>query len=276
MMRSLPDLLMDNRAALLTNWAERIRGSVDGLAGSEDTLEVLFDKFVAALRLAAKHDLKDPAFRDMVDYMAELSAIRAQDGFSPSATGRLVMGLKAAAQVVIADEYLGDPARQAKESAVMSELVDQLCFLTFEAYMRAREDVIGRQSDAILEISTPSLKIWDDIVMMPLVGVIDTARAQQIMEQLLAAVAREESRVAILDVTGVPVIDTRVALHLTKVVTAARMLGSEIIVTGFSPEAAQTLVKLDVDLASMRTRGTLRAGFAEALRLLKRRVVPLG
>jgi rsbT co-antagonist protein RsbR len=275
-MRSLPDLFTDNRDALLANWREKIRDSVDGLIGSEATLVTLLDRFIAATRQAVTWEIRDPAFRSLVDDMADISAERARDGFSPSATGRLVMGLKAATLAVMADEYQGDPARLARETAAMTEMVDQLCFLTFEAYMRAREDVIGRQSEAILEISTPSLKIWDDIVMMPLVGVIDTARAQQIMEQLLAALSRDEARVGILDVTGVPVIDTRVALHLTKVVTAARMLGAEIIVTGISPEAAQTLVKLDVDLTSLRTRGTLRAGVAEALRVLKRQVVAFG
>lgn len=274
-MKSLPDLLKDNRDAILGNWTQRLRDSVDGLVGTEGTQVVLLDKFIAALRQASVSDIKDPAFRDLADYMAELSAVRAREGYSPSATGRLVMGLKAAADPFLRAEYHADGDRGAQESRILADVVEQLCFLTFEAYMRAREDVISRQSDAIMEISTPSLKIWDDIVMMPLVGVIDTARAQRIMEQLLEAIAREESRIAILDVTGVPIIDTRVALHLTKVVTAARMLGAEIIVTGFSPEAAQTLVKLDVDLASMRTRGTLRAGFGEALRLLKRRVVPV-
>jgi rsbT co-antagonist protein RsbR len=158
----------------------------------------------------------------------------------------------------------------------LHQIVDQLASQTFEVCLRARERVISRQSASILEISTPALRIWDDMVMMPLIGVIDTKRAQHIMEQLLMAISNEEAKVAIIDVTGVPIIDTRVALHLTKVVTAARMLGAEVIVTGFSPEAAQTLVKLDIDLSSLRTRGTLRAGVVESLRLLKKRIADIG
>jgi len=127
------------------------------------------------------------------------------------------------------------------------------------------ENLIARQSDALMELSTPAIKIWDSVVLLPLIGVIDTNRAQQIIENLLESVVENEARVVIVDVTGVPIIDTTVAQHLLKTIGAAGMLGARVILTGISPEIAQTLVRLRVDFSDIHTCGTLRAGVGEAL-----------
>jgi len=219
-------------------------------------------------------DIERPELADVAAMLRDISASRAEQGFSPSETAGYIFSLKDALLEYLQAELAESPDLLNAEVVKMNKVIDKLGLLTFEAFTRVREDLIAQQSRSLMELATPVIKLWDEIVMLPLVGVIDTLRAQQIMESLLQAIVATESRVAILDVTGVPVIDTRVAQHLMKATAAAKMLGAEVVVTGISPEAAQTLVKLDIDLSAIRTRGTLRAGVAEAFRLLGLQVTP--
>ena len=266
-MKNLTDAIAGNRGTIATAWIEQLRGSLDGAIGGEAAVTVLLDKLIDALTQSVTPDLDDPAFRVVVAHMTDMSAARAREGFSPSATGRLVMGLKAAAEPALA----GRPA----EFAILCELVDQLCFLTFEAYMRAREEVIVRQNESILEISTPALRIWDDVVMMPLVGVIDTD--QRPAHHGAVADRHRARRGARRHPRRDRGADPRHPGGAAPDRGGGRRphAGRRRDHHRIQPEAAQTLVKLDIDFANMRTRGTLRAGFAEALRLLRRRVAAI-
>lgn len=167
------------------------------------------------------------------------------------------------ALITVIAERLGHITESRRAEEELRQLKDEL------------EERVAQQSRSLMELSTPVLRLWEEIVLLPLVGVVDTPRAQQMLERLLEAIVATESRVAIMDITGVPVIDTKVAQHLMRTVNAARMLGTEVILTGVSPEVAQTLTKIDINLAVIATRGTLRAGVAEAFRLTSMQVVSL-
>lgn len=206
----------------------------------------------------------------------ELSTERAKKGFKPIDTAQYVIALKNVLTQHLVRTLSESPAQLASCLRAVDDVLDRLSLLTFEAFVETRERVIAQQSLSLLELSTPVILLWNNVLLLPLVGVIDTVRARQFTERLLEAITAHEARVTIIDVTGVPVFDTSVARHIMKAVDAAMLLGSRIVMTGISPEGAQTLTKLGISFNNVISRATLRAGVAEALHLVGRRIAPLG
>ena len=263
-----------------TGWLARV-GSLDdtwavGPGGGAEARRQTADIHRALHALfgtAGYDDLTNPAFIELERLMVELFGWRATKGGDVTQVLDYVLALNGDLEGS-ASSHLGDePERLVSELVRIRAVCERLLRAGVKAFVAARDDLISRQSRAILEISTPVIKVWDDVLLLPLVGVIDTPRAQQMIERLLEAISRFEARVAILDITGVPMIDSRVARHLLVTVDATRMLGAETILTGISPEAAITLTSLGIDVSRVNTKGALSAGLAEAFRLTGKKII---
>ncbi len=225
--------------------------------------------FMEALEAAAARDLLDtgsPEWERVKEILKDLSAARAKGGYTSSETATFVFSLKKPLFAVLQDEFGSDGGALAAVIWQATELLDKLGLLTVEAFQKTREEVISRQQEELLELSTPVVRLWENVLALPLIGTLDSARTQVVMQNLLEAIVQTRSDFAIIDITGVPVVDTLVAQHLLKTVAAARLMGADCLISGIRPQIAQTIIHLGVDLTNVTTKATLADAFAVALR----------
>jgi len=223
--------------------------------------EELLHALIDALKKENFSDIDMPEYEKTLETLAGISTSRALKGYSPRETGTFVFSLKEALSKILEKE-ISDAETLYKESIRVNKLIDSLGVFTFESFIRGREDVILRQTNEINEISTPVIQVWDGILALPIIGTLDSARTQIVMESLLMKIVETGSTIAILDISGVPAVDSLVAQHLIKTVSATRLMGAECIISGIRPEIAQTVVHLGIDLSQITTKASL----AHALR----------
>ena len=223
-----------------------------------------FLQYFAAAIVAESENTEATAWKPVKELLAGLSRSRATQGFTSTETAMFVFSLKQPVFDLLRKE-VKDGEKLAAEVWLMSVLLDKLGLYTTEVYQQSRETVIARQQEELLELSTPVVELWDNIVALPLIGTLDSARTQVVMENLLQKIVDNEALIAIIDITGVPTVDTLVAQHLLKTVAAARLMGADCIISGMRPQIAQTIVHLGVNLSDVITKATLADAFAVAL-----------
>ncbi|MCU1345040.1 MAG: anti-anti-sigma factor [Acidimicrobiia bacterium] len=248
--------LTERGAEILDLWEQRLPRAVKAQTPSSDLRKEL-NSLYEALVFGFQHgsSARDESFEEARALLSELSISRARHGFSPTETAASVFTLKNAVFEVFGGHHLA-------ESLVISAVIDDLGLFTFEQFVAAREAVIANQTEQLLELSTPVVKLWDGVLAVPLVGTLDSARTQVVMETLLQMLVDTGSAHAIIDITGVAAVDTQVAQHLLKTVVAARLMGADCIISGIRPQIAQTVVALGIQFGDIPTKATL----ADALR----------
>lgn len=217
-------------------------------------------------------NVESPELESANEVLASISISRAKQGYSPRETGAYVFSLKDALQYTLQQE-IKDPTELYDQTIKVNKLMDGLGMKTFETFIKGREDVIYRQTSEITEISTPVIRVWDGILALPIIGTLDSSRTQVVMESLLQEIVESGSSIAILDISGVPTVDSLVAQHLIKTVSATRLMGAECIISGIRPEIAQTVVHLGIDLSTVITKASLASALKTAFNMLQLTVV---
>jgi rsbT co-antagonist protein RsbR len=269
---AMSNVLKKSGKEIQANWAKDLASTQASSKGriSIAELEQQSAEFINLLTAVSEHakasDITSPEFKPIRDFLEGVSRSRVAQGFSSDETAMFIFSLKKPFFAALRADAGKDADALADQVWRATELLDALGLHTVKAYQKSREDVINRQQREMLELSTPVVKLWEGILALPMIGTLDSARTQVVMENLLQKVVETGAQIAILDITGVPTVDTLVAQHLLKTVTALRLMGAECIISGVRPQIAQTIVHLGVDLQGVTTKANLADALALALR----------
>jgi rsbT co-antagonist protein RsbR len=272
---NIPKLLQKKRKTIIELWIKNQlaeAGLREDLISNEEIRqqsEELVDSFVSNLSSENINDIHSTDFDGVIEILSGISIIRARQGFTPRETGAFIFGLKEALLQLLQQEIKDDKETLYHATVQLNRLLDSFSIVTFETFIKGREEVILRQTDEITEISTPVIRVWDGILALPIIGTLDSARTQVVMENLLQEIVETGSSIAILDISGVPAVDSLVAQHLIKTVSATRLMGAECIISGIRPEIAQTIVHLGIDLSNIITKATLASALKFSFQSLK-------
>src|SRR5215471_4872780 len=268
----LSDAVVKYESEILSSWVDAQLGALTlrrDLMRDDELREQsrrFLQLFAQALqRQGSAIDVDDAVWSDVRGLLEQISRSRAVLGFSPSETATFVFSLKQPLFQLLRTELSRDGAALADETWRATVLLDRLGLFTTEVHQKSREEVIARQQEEMLELSTPVVQLWEGVVALPLIGTLDSSRTQVVMENLLQEIVTTGAEIAIIDITGVPTVDTLVAQHLLKTVSAGRLMGADCIISGIRPQIAATIVHLGVDLGAVLTKASLAGAFAEAL-----------
>ncbi|WP_395406062.1 STAS domain-containing protein [Pseudoduganella sp. UC29_106] len=267
----LAKIFVDHQDALLDGWLNSMLSRLvrrDKAAEAEIRQQAArFIPLVArALDKGQSYDIDQASWAEVRHLLSDISAARARHGFTPTETATFIFSLKEPLFALLRQTLEGNSSALATELVETGALFDQLGLFTVEEYQKGRESIIQLQQHELLELSTPVVQLWKDVLALPLIGTLDSARTQVVMESLLQKIIDTGASIAIIDITGVPTVDTLVAQHLLKTVAAARLMGADCIISGIRPQIAQTIVHLGVNLEDVITKASLADAFMVALK----------
>jgi rsbT co-antagonist protein RsbR len=264
------NVIASKQTELLDKWTSELESSGHYRTVKVEDLRQQTADFVRFLLAGAGRthsaDVREASWDEMRLYLEKLSHSRVQLGFDSQQTAGFIFSFKRPLMPLLQAEYADEPAMLSEQLWALSELIDQLGLHTVRTFQKSREAVIKRQQEELLELSTPVVKLWDGVLALPMIGTLDSQRTQVVMESLLQRIVDTGSEIAIIDITGVPTVDTLVAQHLLKTVTAIRLMGADCIISGVRPQIAQTIVHLGLDLQGIVTKASLADALALALR----------